>query len=150
MKIKNSLEVFLGIAILSLTMVFFVKMYNIAAVKKYNKSNIVIIASFNNIDGIDIGSDVKIGGVKIGSVIDVNVNKQYTVDIKMSFDDKNIQIPVDSKAIITSSGLLGGKYVAIEAGVEEMYMKNGDRFELTQSSISLENLIGKFAFNDKK
>ena len=59
--------------------------------------------------------------------------------------DKNIDnIPIDSTASIVTAGLLGEKYISISIGGEVDYLKNGDRFEDTQSAVILEDLIGKF------
>ena len=48
---------------------------------------------------------------------------------------------------IVTAGLLGEKYIGIVPGAEDTYLKNGDEIEQTQSSLVLEDLIGKFLFN---
>ncbi len=49
-----------------------------------------------------------------------------------------------------TSGLLGGQYVGITAGGAEEYLKSGDRIELVQDALVLENLINQFAANFAK
>jgi phospholipid/cholesterol/gamma-HCH transport system substrate-binding protein len=39
--------------------------------------------------------------------------------------------------------LLGGQYVGITAGGAEEYLKSGDRIELVQDALVLENLINQ-------
>ncbi|HET9817788.1 MAG TPA: outer membrane lipid asymmetry maintenance protein MlaD, partial [Rhodanobacteraceae bacterium] len=43
--------------------------------------------------------------------------------------------------------LLGDQYVGIQPGGSPDFLKNGDEMILTQSAMSIENLIGKFLVN---
>ena len=61
--------------------------------------------------------------------------------------DSSIQIPIDSSIKIVSEGLLGSKYLLINPGADEEYIKNGNEIEYTQSSVNFEELLGKFIFN---
>jgi phospholipid/cholesterol/gamma-HCH transport system substrate-binding protein len=42
--------------------------------------------------------------------------------------------------------LLGDKYIALVPGGSETYLKENDKVKFSQSSVSLEALIGKFMF----
>ena len=102
-------------------------------------------AEFTNIGQLKLRAPVKIAGVRIGSVksIDLDQSKlQATVEI--SIDNRFNELPDDSAAAIFTSGLLGDQYVAIQPGGSPTALKEGDEFVLTQSSIQLEDLIGKF------
>jgi phospholipid/cholesterol/gamma-HCH transport system substrate-binding protein len=57
--------------------------------------------------------------------------------IDKSFD----RIPDDTWANIETSGLLGAKYVGLEAGGSETYLANGSQIENTQPAMVLEKLI---------
>ena len=57
------------------------------------------------------------------------------------------QFPADSQARILTAGLLGEKYIGLEAGSDDANLKNGGRIEQTQSAIVLENLVSQFLFN---
>jgi len=48
---------------------------------------------------------------------------------------------------IFTAGLLGGQYVGITPGGADTYFRDGDRIELTQSAVVLENLISKYLFD---
>jgi len=52
-------------------------------------------------------------------------------------------VPEDSTAAVVSAGLLGGKYVEIIPGGAAEMLADGDEIAFTQSSVSLESLIGK-------
>jgi phospholipid/cholesterol/gamma-HCH transport system substrate-binding protein len=51
-----------------------------------------------------------------------------------------------------TSGLLGGQYIGITAGGSEEFLKAGDRIELVQDALVLENLINQLvaSFMSKK
>ena len=53
-------------------------------------------------------------------------------------------LPKDTSASIYTAGLLGEKYIGLEAGGDEVSLKNGDELKLTQDSLVLEKLIGQF------
>lgn len=109
-----------------------------------------IKAKFENIEGIMPGSDVKIGGIKIGSVVKQNVDK-YTYEALLVMEiDSNVKIPTDSSVKISSSGIMGSKYIKLEPGADEEYLKDGEELMFTQSAIDLEDLIGKFVFDSKE
>ncbi len=48
---------------------------------------------------------------------------------------------------IMTAGLLGGKYIELQPGGADTFLKDQDEIELTQSAILLENLIGKYMLN---
>lgn len=104
-------------------------------------------ASFGHIDGLSVGSDVRLAGVTVGHVQSMQVdphNFQANIVFSVSPD---IQLPVDSGAVITSDSLLGGKYVALTPGGDTALLKSGGTISETQGAISLEQLLSKFIFS---
>ena len=59
----------------------------------------------------------------------------------------DVKLPKDSAAIITSESLLGGKYLSLQPGGDETMLQPGQTITITQSSVSLEELLGKFIFS---
>ncbi|MCZ6721958.1 MAG: outer membrane lipid asymmetry maintenance protein MlaD [Proteobacteria bacterium] len=145
---KNVAETLLGAAVIAAAAGFGVFAYtrsNIETISGY-----VVEANFTRVDGLVLGSDVKIGGIKIGSVITQELNPTtYQAVVRMSIDPK-YALPVDSSAAVISDGLLGGKYLSVEpGGAEEMIEPNG-RIQYTQSSVNIEELLGRFMFSTKE
>lgn len=104
-------------------------------------------ASFGRIDGLGIGSDVKVAGVSVGSVIKEVVDPK-TFQATVTFTVRpDIKLPVDTAAIITSDSLLGGKYIDISPGGDKKILQSHQFIIHTQSSISLQELLGKFIFS---
>lgn len=104
-------------------------------------------AAFDNISGLSVGSDVRIGGVKVGSVTDQHINPEnYLAEVTLSISNA-IKVPKDSSLEVTSDGLLGGKYLALSPGGDMATLPPGGAITITQSSISIESLLGRFIFS---
>jgi phospholipid/cholesterol/gamma-HCH transport system substrate-binding protein len=142
---RNTAEVLTGAVVLLIAAGFLI--YAVAHSGRSTASGYALHANFNNIAGLSVGSDVRLGGVKIGSVTDQRINpSNYLADVTMTVDDA-IKLPKDTSAEITSDGLLGGKYLALTPGGDEAMLQPGGKITITQSSISIEQLLGKFIFS---
>ncbi len=104
-------------------------------------------ARFDHIDGLNVGGDVRIAGVKVGTVTQAKIDpKTFGAVVTMTVRD-DIQLPKDTGASITSESLLGGKYISLSPGGDDTDLKPGQTITITQSSVSLEELLGKFIFS---
>jgi phospholipid/cholesterol/gamma-HCH transport system substrate-binding protein len=105
-------------------------------------------ADFSNVGALSVGAPVKMAGVAIGSVAAIKADPaKLDAAVTLDIDKKYNQIPDDSAAAIFTSGLIGSQYVAIQPGGSPNSLKDGDQLVLTQSSMQLEDLIGKFLVN---
>jgi phospholipid/cholesterol/gamma-HCH transport system substrate-binding protein len=105
-------------------------------------------ADFTNVGALSVGAPVKMAGVAIGSVASIKADPvKLDAVVTLAIDKKYNQIPDDSSAAIFTSGLIGSQYVAIQPGGSPNSLKEGDQLVLTQSSMQLEDLIGKFLVN---
>jgi phospholipid/cholesterol/gamma-HCH transport system substrate-binding protein len=104
-------------------------------------------ASFGAIDGVTEGTKVLLTGLPVGQVdsFDFNEERQRAV-VTMSIRD-GIEIPLDSVIMIVTDGLLGPKYMKIQAGGDTEMMKPGGQFDYTQDSIALEEILEKVILN---
>ncbi len=107
-----------------------------------------LFAHFQNVAGLTVRARVTMSGVPIGRVTAISLDpKTLTARVDMDIYKEDNQISTDSVASILTSGLLGDKYVGIVPGADSSNLKNGDEILQTQSSLVLEDLIGKFLFN---
>ncbi len=102
-------------------------------------------ARFTNIGQLKERAPVKLAGVTIGSVRSVTLDAVsldaiVVIDVDRGFSE----LPDDSSLSIYTSGLLGDQYVAIKPGGSPEFLAEGDEFLLTESSMQLEELIGKY------
>jgi len=141
----NVLETVLGAVVLVVAALFLFFAYNtsqLRAVKGYE-----LLANFEHIDGIRDGSDVRISGIKVGSVMATNLDpKTFLATVRMSVEP-SVKLPDDTVAEIVSSSLLGDKYMSLVPGGSEKDLPPGGRIKFTQSSVSLEHLIGQMIFS---
>ncbi len=147
-KNNNYFEIIVGTFVLFCAIFFFISSFRSANVSETGGYN--VIAKFENIDGIAVGSDVKISGVKVGTVESQFLDeKDFRATLKLKIFN-TVQLPSDSSAKIASEGLLGSKYLAIAPGGDEEILKDGGEIMFTQSSVNLEDLLGKFIFSADK
>src|SRR5487761_2621016 len=104
-----------------------------------------IKARFTNIGQLKLRAPVKVAGVRVGSVSGIQLEPdKLDALVTLSIDKRFDKIPDDSAEAIFTSGLLGDQYVALQPGGSPDNFKNGDEVVLTQSSMQLEELIGKY------
>ncbi len=140
----SAFEVATGAAVLLVAGGFLV--YALANTGQRFTSGYTLHASFDHADGLATGGEVRIAGVKVGSVEAIRFDpKTFQADV--TFDvQRDVQLTTDSSASIASDGLLGGKYLALATGGEDAKLKPGDTVTITQGSVNLEALIGKYIF----
>lgn len=88
-------------------------------------------------------------GVAIGEVNEIILDKdELMARVEMNIYGDVDFLSIDSSASILTAGLLGEQYIGISVGAEDDSLKDGDYIEDTQSALVLEELIGKFLFNE--
>lgn len=106
-----------------------------------------VSAYFGNIGGLKTRAPVKSAGVVVGRVSEIGFDSgSYEAKVVLKLD-KRYAFPKDSSASIMTSGLLGEQYIALQPGGDSVKLKNGDRMQITQSAVVLEDLIGQFLYN---
>ena len=143
---QNIIETIIGFIVLGIALTFFAFAYTTGN-SSSKDSGYTLKANFQNAEGIVQGSDVEVAGIKIGSVTSLTLDRNtfYAImEIKVRDD---IKLPTDSQAAIVSSGFLGGKFVSIVPGGDSTDLQHGDQIKLTQSSVNMEALIGKFMYS---
>ncbi len=141
---STTLETAVGAAVVALAVGFFAYAYKTAGVGGTSAAGgYVLVAEFDNAEGINVGTDVRLAGIKIGSVTAQTLNTEsYQARIEMTVD-KSVSLADDSAAKITSEGLLGGKFIALEPGGSDAKLEPGGQFSYTQGSVDLWALIGQ-------
>lgn len=142
---RNAAELAAGAVVLAAALGFLG--YAVANTGRLGPPGYTLHARFNAIDGLTVGSDVRMAGVKVGSVTGARLDPesyQAVVDFTVASD---VKLPKDSSAAVTSDGLLGGKYLGLEPGGDTQMIPPGGQVTITQSSISIEQLLGKFIFS---
>lgn len=148
MMYRNTIETVVGFMVVVVAAFFLRFAYQNGGAFSINENDYSIKATFEKIDGIEIGSSVKISGITVGKVVKYQLDSEnYSAIVTMQILD-TVKLPVDTSAEILGSSIIGDKYISLSPGHDDTFLQEGESIEFTQSSISLESLIGKFIFNN--
>ncbi len=121
--------------------------YAVVHTGRTTESGYTLHANFDRADGLAPGGDVVVAGVKVGRITATDIDpKSYQAQITFTVRP-DVRLPDDSSAEIASDGLLGGKQLSLVPGGDDKMLPNGGRIQITQSAVSLEQLLGKFIFS---
>ena len=142
-------EFIIGTSVLIVAISFAVVGFQRGGWGNANKSY-MLNASFRSIEGVTVGTDVRLAGVKVGKVSGISLNSEsFRADVEISVD-LGVELPDDSAILIASEGLLGGNFVELQPGGSPFNFIAGDMIMDTQGSVSLLNLLMKFASGGSK
>lgn len=143
----NTLEIAVGFFVVVGMVAFLFLAIEVSGVSmKYdNEEQYKLYADFTNASGLSPRAKVTIAGVTVGRVQSIEIDKvSYKAKVEMLIDHGVDFIPVDTIASIQTAGVLGEKYISLSLGVDEEMLGDGGNISDTQSSLVLEELIGKF------
>jgi phospholipid/cholesterol/gamma-HCH transport system substrate-binding protein len=89
-------------------------------------------------------------GIELGRISKFEMDQEEQVAIVELRVNKGIKVYDDAIASIKTSGLIGDKYVSIDAGGSGDLLKAGDTIAETESPPDIGELISKYAFGDVK
>ena len=142
---RDLAETLAGAVVLAIAGVFLVYVTSFAT--GTGQDQYELAATFSRADGLTRGSEVRLAGVRVGSVSSITVNPENYLAVARFEIRSDLSIPEDSSAEIRSEGLLGGSFVDIVPGSEDAMLAAGESFALTQSSVGVMDLIGRYLVN---
>lgn len=90
---------------------------------------IILIGHFDDVETLVASAPVQLRGYTAGSVNEVVFDKESN-DFKVSCSvSKEFNIPIDSRMIIYSTSIMGGKGIRIELGSSNEFAQDGDVLE---------------------
>ncbi len=102
-------------------------------------------ADFATVSGLKEGASVELAGVIVGRVsrimLDPKDPGQARVVMKLS---KGVQLSDDVIASVRTRGIIGDKYIKLQAGGAEKYLADGGKIRSTESAIDFEELISQY------
>ncbi|MGY0399181.1 MAG: outer membrane lipid asymmetry maintenance protein MlaD [Ostreibacterium sp.] len=150
MKNSKVLEALVGGFVVLGILGFIFLAYKVSNVNHLGKEgSYTLYANFKSISGLKKGAAVTVAGVKIGQVDNIAVVKdKYEARVTISIDNEYDNLPLDSSISVLTQGLLGEKYLGIDAGGDVQYLAQGDEFDFVKSSVVLERLLDQFFLNN--
>jgi phospholipid/cholesterol/gamma-HCH transport system substrate-binding protein len=134
--------IFAAIGLLIITLLIFY----IGSRQKAFGSKMKISAVFKNVGGLKLGNLVRYAGVTVGSVDKIQIISDTSVKVIINLDVNASQfIKIDSKAIISTEGLLGSKYIKITPGASTSKpVGNGGQLP-TEVLVDIDEIINVFS-----
>lgn len=131
MKNDNKKTVVVGIFVLIGIIILIAGIMTLGNQQKAFGKSFSLKAVFDDIGGLQTGNNVWYSGVKIGTVRKINFYGDSQVEVEMNIDsDVQDFIRKNSKATISSDGLIGNKIIVIYGGTSQSPMvENEDRLE---------------------
>ena len=144
---SSTVETFVGAAVVALAIGFFAFAYKTTGSGNSVVGGYHVLAEFDNAEGINVGTDVRLAGIKIGTVTAQSLNPEnYMARVEITLDPK-IKLSDDTAAKVTSEGLLGGKFIAMDPGGSETMLAEGSLMTITQGSVDIWALISQAMFS---
>lgn len=114
MKLERWGETILGLVVVVVAVGFFAFAAAQAGQTRSSGQTYDLTARFQRVDGVAIGSDVRVSGVKVGVVKSIALDPQTYLALVTISIDKGVELLDETTARISSDGLLGGAYIALE------------------------------------
>ena len=104
-------------------------------------------ADFSDVTDLNVSSPVLVNGFQVGAVTGITLNKEDVNKMRVKFQVENsdIQIPKDTRAVMASEGLVGGKYILLDFDEYcngPMCAENGDVLESGEMGL-IGSLLGE-------
>jgi phospholipid/cholesterol/gamma-HCH transport system substrate-binding protein len=142
---RNVLETVMGALVLAVAVIFLAFAYSSAGIRTV--TGYEVSAKFDRVNGLKTGSDVRISGVKVGTVTATKLDpKSFTAEVRMVIDG-TFELPVDTVAEITSTGLLGDEFMNLVPGNDDKNIAHGGKIQSTVPPTDLMQLIKQMAFS---
>ncbi|GFK95066.1 putative phospholipid ABC transporter-binding protein MlaD [Fundidesulfovibrio magnetotacticus] len=105
-------------------------------------------ARFLDVTGLKAGSAVEMAGVRVGRVESIGLSPEKRAVVTMRID-KGVTLTDDAIVSVRSSGLIGDKFLKITPGGGDP-VKPGALLTETESSVDIQELMGKYVFGGVK
>lgn len=113
-----------------------------------SQNTYTITAEFDNIGSLKNNAPIKVAGVVIGRVNKIALDPKSLRAVVTMRLDKTYPLNQDASIKIATAGLLGDQYISLSNGPEGAApLKAGDKLDMTQSAIVIEDLISKFLYD---
>lgn len=99
-------------------------------------------AAFEKVNGLKEGASVRFNGINVGTVNTIEIYNGKSVVVRMTIE-KKVQafIKKDSKASVSSEGLVGNKIVEITSGTNEFPSVEGNEVLQTIPAVETEDIM---------
>jgi phospholipid/cholesterol/gamma-HCH transport system substrate-binding protein len=142
----SAVETAIGAIVIVIAAVFFFFVYSTTD-KGTASGGYRVVAEFDNIGAINVGTDVRMAGIKVGSVVAQELNPEtYQARVTLMIDPK-LRLADDTSAKVSSEGLLGSPFIALDPGGSETFIADGGEIQITQGAVDFWKLVSESMFS---
>ena len=117
MKINGNRKMKLGVFVVVGLGILFVLIFFIGNKHNLFTNTFSIYADYKNVSGLQLGNAVRFGGINVGTVDDIAIKNDSTIRVSLILQSKvRRYIKNDSRATISSDGLMGDKLIEVSSG----------------------------------
>jgi phospholipid/cholesterol/gamma-HCH transport system substrate-binding protein len=109
-----------------------------------------LTARFTQVTGLRSGSVVNMLGIEAGRVGQMTMDQDKQMAVVELRIRKGIKVYDDAIASIKTEGLIGDRYVSVDAGGSGAELKPGDIITETEAPADIMDMVSKYAFGDVK
>lgn len=151
MGISRSKYIKLGIFIITGLFLFVFALFYIGSKENLFTNTFNVYAVFSNVSGLTQGNSVQYAGINVGTVESIEILSVDEVRVNMNLvSDVQKFIKKDSKATISSDGLVGSKIVSITPGkVNSVMIEHGDSIH-SVNPVSMGDIINNLNESSKE
>jgi phospholipid/cholesterol/gamma-HCH transport system substrate-binding protein len=120
---KWSNEARIGVGVLAAAVIFIVGVVYLRGIDLRSKQYALKVF-YRNVNGLKDGDVVTVAGLAIGRVESMSMIGR-AIGVNLSIQTK-VHLPKDSKAILKSETIMGGKFIEIAPGTDTLMLANGD------------------------
>lgn len=135
----------LGVFMLLATLLFFGSVVVLAGLKLWNPKDRYYVRFTESISGLEVGSTVKMKGVRVGQVEKIQIGSDVESVLVTLALEPNTPVPVDTRAVMTSIGITGLKFIELTGGSQRAARipPNTSGSFIKEGQGTLESLTGK-------
>ena len=136
------IEFFVGVFFLASLVCLAYLCVNLGKMRLFDTNRYLVKAEFDNISGLKLGAPVELAGVGIGEITRFDLKGTSAV-VSLSIDQA-VPLRADDIAAVRTKGIIGDRYIKIIPGSSDVLLKPGAEITDTESTVELEDLVGKF------
>jgi phospholipid/cholesterol/gamma-HCH transport system substrate-binding protein len=143
---KKNTELYVGLFMVIGFICFAVVAVRFGGAPFFKQKGYTLTANFISVSGLKSGSSVEIAGVPVGKVTGIKlIDGQAKVTL---FIHDDTPVEDDAIASIRTKGIIGERYLRLTPGASPDVLVDGDEIFDTESVVDIEDLIGKFIYNN--
>jgi len=147
---KNKQAITVGFFVTIGIIILLVGIFTLGGQKKSFAASLPVMAVFNNVGGLKKGDNVWFSGVRIGTVKSIQFYGSSQVKVTLNIDKKAHEfIRKDTKAKLSSEGLIGNKLVVLYGGTEQAGAIEGGESLHVEEALSPDDIMATLQTNNK-